>query len=72
VFSTKASDQTLRRKAQEAWLAMQVAQKYSKAQILEYYINKVWMDNNQYGMATASKYYYSKDLSKLNLRKPPC
>lgn len=67
VFSTKASDQTLRRKAQEAWLAMQVAQKYSKAQILEYYINKVWMDNNQYGMATASKYYYSKDLSKLDL-----
>ncbi|WP_125707999.1 PBP1A family penicillin-binding protein [Lacticaseibacillus porcinae] len=67
VFSTKASDQTLRRKAQEAWLAMQVAQKYSKAQILEYYINKVWMDNNQYGMSTASKYYFSKDLKDLTL-----
>lgn len=34
VFSTKSSDQTLRRKAQEAWLAMQVQQKYSKDQIL--------------------------------------
>ncbi|WP_461214276.1 PBP1A family penicillin-binding protein [Lacticaseibacillus sp. GG6-2] len=67
VFSTKASDQTLRRKAQEAWLAMQVAQKYSKSQILEYYINKVWMDNNQYGMATASKYYFSKPLKDLSL-----
>jgi penicillin-binding protein 1A len=67
VFSTKASDQTIKRKAQEAWLAMQVEQKYSKSQILEYYINKVWMDNNQYGMATAAKYYFSKDLKDLSL-----
>ncbi|MFD1485213.1 PBP1A family penicillin-binding protein [Lacticaseibacillus baoqingensis] len=67
VFSTKASDQTIKRKAQEAWLAMQVEQKYSKSQILEYYINKVWMDNNQYGMATAAKYYFSKELKDLTL-----
>lgn len=67
MFSTKASDQTLKRKAQETWLAMQVAQKYSKSQILEYYVNIVWMDNNQYGIGTAAKYYYSKSLSQLTL-----
>ncbi|KRM72671.1 PBP1A family penicillin-binding protein [Lacticaseibacillus brantae] len=67
VFSTKTSDQTLRRKAQEAWLAMQVEQKYSKAQILEYYINKVYMNHGQYGMGTAAKYYYGKNLNQLSL-----
>ncbi|WP_125696458.1 PBP1A family penicillin-binding protein [Lacticaseibacillus yichunensis] len=67
VFSTKASDQTFRRKAQEAWLAMQVERTYSKEQILEFYINKVYMDNGQYGMATGAKYYYGKDLKQLTL-----
>lgn len=67
VFSTKSSDQTIKRKAQEAWLAMQLSQKYSKAQILEYYINIVYMDNNQYGMGTAADYYYGKTLKQLSL-----
>lgn len=67
VFSTAASDQTLRRKAQEAWLAIQVENKYSKSQILEFYINKVYMGNGVYGMQTAAEYYYGKPLSKLSL-----
>ncbi|KRM56041.1 transglycosylase domain-containing protein [Lacticaseibacillus sharpeae] len=67
VFSTKASDQTLKRKAQEAVLAFKVEQKYSKEQILEFYINKVYMNFGQYGMQTGAKYYYGKSLSKLTL-----
>lgn len=67
VFSTAASDQTLKRKAQEAWLAIQVENKYSKSQILEFYINKVYMGNGVYGMQTAAEYYYNKPLSKLSL-----
>ncbi|MFD1411786.1 PBP1A family penicillin-binding protein [Lapidilactobacillus gannanensis] len=66
-FSTNKSDQTLRRKAQEAWLAMQAQQKYSKEQILEYYINKVFMSNGAYGMGTAATLYYGKSLSQLSL-----
>ncbi|KRN29493.1 membrane carboxypeptidase (penicillin-binding protein) [Lactobacillus selangorensis] len=66
-FSTKASDQTIKRKAQEAWLALQVERKYSKDQILEYYINKVYMGNGIYGMGTAAQYYFGKSLSKLDL-----
>lgn len=67
VFSTAASDRTLKRKAQEAWLALKVDHDYSKDQILEYYINKVYMGNGVYGMQTAAQYYYGKKLSKLNL-----
>ncbi|USS91105.1 PBP1A family penicillin-binding protein [Fructilactobacillus carniphilus] len=67
VFSTKASDQTLKRKAQEAWLATKVNREYSKQQILEFYINKVYMGNNAYGMQTASEVMYHKPLSKLDL-----
>lgn len=66
-FSTKTSDQTLKRKAQEAWLSMKVEQRFSKDQILEYYINKVYMNYGQYGMNTAAQYYYGKKLSQLSL-----
>ncbi|MFC6314988.1 transglycosylase domain-containing protein [Lapidilactobacillus achengensis] len=66
-FSTKKSDQTLRRKAQEAWLAMQVERHFSKEQILEYYINAVYEANGIYGMGTAATYYYGKDLDKLTI-----
>lgn len=67
VFSTSNADRTLKRKAQEAWLAIKVEQKYSKQQILEFYINKVYMGNGVYGMQTAAKYYYGKSLSRLSL-----
>ncbi|CAM2955557.1 transglycosylase domain-containing protein [Dellaglioa algida] len=67
VFSTKASDQTMKRKAQEAWLALQVERKYSKSQILTFYANKVFMGNGVYGMQTASNYYFGKKLDKLNI-----
>ncbi|CAJ1228050.1 penicillin-binding protein 1A [Levilactobacillus zymae] len=67
VFSTAASDRTLKRKAQEAWLALKVDHDYSKPQILEYYINKVYMGNGVYGMQTAAQYYYGKKLTELNL-----
>lgn len=64
-FSTKASDQTLRRKAQEAWLAIQLEKKYSKQEVLTYYINKVYMANGLYGMETAAESYFGKELQHL-------
>ena len=67
VFSTAASDRTLKRKAQEAWLAINVEQHFSKSQILDFYINKVYMGNGIYGMQTAAQYYYGKDLKDLDL-----
>lgn len=66
-FSTSTSDQTISRKAQEAWLAIQLEQKATKQEILTYYINKVYMSNGNYGMQTAAQNYYGKDLSNLSL-----
>ena len=66
-FSTSTSDQTLSRKAQEAWLAVQLEQKATKQEILTYYINKVYMSNGNYGMQTASQSYYGKDLKDLSI-----
>lgn len=65
-FSTKESDQTLKRKAQEVWLALQMERKYTKQEILTFYINKVYMGNGNYGMLTASKSYFGKDLKDLS------
>lgn len=67
VFSTATSQRTLKRKAQEAWLAMKVQREFSKDQILEFYINKVYMNYGNYGMGTAANYYYNKPLKKLDL-----
>lgn len=65
-FSTKESDQTIKRKAQEVWLALQMERKYTKQEILTFYINKVYMGNSNYGMLTASKAYFGKDLKDLS------
>lgn len=65
--STSTSDQTISRKAQEAWLAIQLEQKATKQEILTYYINKVYMSNGNYGMQTAAQNYYGKDLNNLSL-----
>lgn len=66
-FSTSESDQTLKRKAQEAWLALQMERKYTKEEILTFYVNKVYMGNGNYGMLTAAKSYYGKDLKDLSI-----
>lgn len=66
-FSTSTEDQTLKRKVQEAWLAMQLERRNTKQEILTYYVNKVYMSNGNYGMKTAAKSYYNKDLKDLSL-----
>lgn len=69
VFSTKEEDQTLKRKAQEAWLSVQLERQLSKDQILTLYINKVYMSDNVYGMGTASEYYFNKPISDLDVHE---
>ncbi|MCT6825734.1 transglycosylase domain-containing protein [Bombilactobacillus mellifer] len=67
VFSTKKSDQTIKRKIQEVWLAAKVERTFSKDQILEFYLNKVYLANGTYGFQTAAHYYYGKNLTQLTL-----
>lgn len=66
-FSTSTADQNFKRKAQEAWLALQLERKYTKQEILTFYINKVFMGNGNYGMLTAAKSYFGKDLKDLSI-----
>ncbi|MFL2136561.1 PBP1A family penicillin-binding protein [Ruoffia sp. FAM 24228] len=67
VFSTDFQDQTLERKSQEAWLAMQIEQEYNKEEILTLYLNKLFYSNNVYGAKTAAKEFFGKDIQEINL-----
>ena len=66
-FSTSTADQTLSRKVQEAWLAIQLERTATKQEILTYYVNKVYMSNGNYGMQTAAENYYGKELKDLSI-----
>lgn len=66
-FSHTEEDQTLERKAKEAWMSIQLEKEVPKDEILALYINKVYMANNVYGMGTAAEYYFGKDLTDITL-----
>lgn len=66
-FSTDKTDQTLSVKIQEAWMALQLDQKWTKEQIFTAYVNKVNMANGYYGMGTAAQAYYGKNLTELSI-----
>ncbi len=60
----------LTRKAQELWLAFQLERKYSKDEILEMYLNKIYYGvGNTYGVAKASELYFGKPLDELELHE---
>ena len=62
-----SQDQTLKRKIQEAMLALELERKYSKKEILEMYMNQIYFGRGAYGIQTAAKTYFNKDVSELTL-----
>lgn len=60
-------EQTYKRKIQEMYLAINLEQKYDKNQILEAYLNTVWVGGNNYGVEAGAEYYFGKSVSDLNL-----
>ncbi|WJE32774.1 PBP1A family penicillin-binding protein [Bacillus mycoides] len=60
-------EKTSKRKVQEIYLAYKLEQQYSKHEILEMYLNKVYLGNRSYGIATAVQNYYGKELKDLTL-----
>ena len=60
-------EQTIERKAQEAYLSYRLEQEYSKDDILEMYLNKIYYSDGIYGIRTASLYYFDKELAELNI-----
>lgn len=53
------------RKMIEFYLAPMLEEKYTKSEILEMYCNKIYYQNNCYGVGAASKYYFGKDTNEL-------
>lgn len=62
-----SQEQTLKRKIQEAMLALEIEHKYSKKEILEMYMNQIYFGQGAYGIQTAAKTYFNKDVNELTL-----
>ncbi len=63
------SQQSYKRKVQEATLALKLEEQYDKEQILEYYLNSVPLGAQNYGVKAAAKDYFGKELSELTIRE---
>jgi len=60
-------DKTLRRKAQEMMMALWLERSFTKEEILELYLSKVYFGSGAWGLEAASKRYFDKSAAKLNL-----
>ncbi|MBC2149428.1 transglycosylase domain-containing protein [Listeria booriae] len=60
-------DQTFTRKAKELFMAREIERTYSKDEILEMYLNTSYFGNNEWGVENASKKYFGKSASELNI-----
>jgi len=62
-----SGDRSILRKLDEAILAVEIEHQYSKAQILEAYLNRVYYGNRSYGVEAAAQSYFGKPASQLSL-----
>ena len=62
-----SSEKTLKRKLSEALLAVKIEHSLSKDQILELYINQIYLGQRTYGFAAASQVYFDKPLGQLTI-----
>ena len=64
-----SSEQSYKRKLQEAYLAMELETRYTKDQILESYLNTIFLGGSYYGVKVAAYGYFGKELDELTLRE---
>ena len=55
------------RKIQEIWLAIQLERNYSKKEILELYLNRIYFGNGAYGVEAAAQTYFNKNVEDLTI-----
>lgn len=65
VFLTQ--EQSMNRKIEEIFIALKLESMYSKEQIFEFYVNNIYFGNSAYGIESASKKYFNKDINDLDL-----
>jgi 1A family penicillin-binding protein len=63
--SILTSERSIQRKVSEAILAYRIEQQYSKDQILEMYLNTIYFGHGAYGVQTAAKVYFGKDVGQI-------
>ena len=56
---------SVKRKLKELWWAIQMERRYSKDEILELYLNKIYFGGGTYGVNAASKYYFGHDATEI-------
>ncbi len=61
------SERSFSRKINEILLALQIERELSKNEILELYVNKIYLGNRAYGIEAASQVYYGKSISELSV-----
>ena len=59
------SDKSVTRKLKELWWAIQMERRYSKNEILELYLNKIYFGGGTYGVNAASKYYFGHGATEI-------
>ncbi len=62
-----SSERSFSRKANEILLALQIERELTKDEILELYINKIYLGNRAYGIEAASQVYYGKSIREISL-----
>jgi penicillin-binding protein 1A len=62
-----SADRTAARKAQEAYLAIQIERAFTKQQIFTLYGNQIYLGSGMYGFEAASEFYFSKHAKELTL-----
>lgn len=62
-----SQEQTIKRKVLEIFLALEIENKYDKQKILEMYMNQIYFGQGAYGIQTASRVYFGKDVKDLTL-----
>ena len=60
-------DMSYSRKIRELWWAIQMERRYSKNEILELYLNKIYFGGGTYGVNAASKYYFGHDATQITV-----
>lgn len=60
-------ERTIARKIYEAVMALVVEKEFSKDEILEMYFNQIYLGHGAYGIASASKFYFNKEVSELGI-----
>ena len=59
------TEKSIKRKVKELWWAIQMERRYSKNEILELYLNKIYFGGGTYGVNAASKYYFGHDATNI-------